>query len=89
MGRPSCATWACSWPPPPSSQSFLRKTESLSRQRRRARWAAEQQRQAAAEKAPVTYIVKASSIVKDVIDKQTSTNVDAIDEKMTKYQRKH
>jgi hypothetical protein len=31
----------------------------------------------------VTDVVKASSIVKDVIDKQTSENVDAIDEKMT------
>ena len=63
---------------PPFSKNLKKKTESPSRQRRRARRAAE--RQAAAEKAPVTDVVKASSLVKDVIDKQTSENVDAIDE---------
>ena len=65
---------------PPFSKNLKKKTESPSRQRRCARRAAERQRQAAAEKAPVTDVVKASSLVKDVIDKQTSENVDAIDE---------
>ena len=68
---------------PPPFYTNWRKTESPSRQRRRARRTAERQQQVAAEKAPVT------EAAKDIIDKQTSDNNDAIDktvdeEEMTK-----